>query len=333
MKPGPREESYASHMPAGAASSLRIETYVHASKPVWDDFVRNSKNGTFLFFRDYMDYHQDRFRDHSLIVILPNGGPVALLPANRIDDTLMSHAGLTYGGFITNGRMRSVLMLEVFDQAVKFLGKQGIRRIVYKTVPHIYHQSPAEEDRYALFKLGGVLVRQDVLSVVKPSQGITLQKRRARAVKNAQAEGVRVEASDDYESFWEVLEQNLADAHGVRPVHTLPEIRRLRDSFPNSIKLYAAYLERQLIAGTVIYETPTVAHAQYIANSEIGRSCGALDLVFYRLLTGIYEDKAYFDFGISTDNEGSHLNIGLVEFKEGFGARSIAHDFFELQIV
>lgn len=52
--------------------------------PLWNEFVRNSKNGTFLFCRDYMDYHADRFEDFSAIVE-SNGRPLALFPASRRD--------------------------------------------------------------------------------------------------------------------------------------------------------------------------------------------------------------------------------------------------------
>lgn len=40
----------------------------------------------------------------------------------------------------------------------------------------------------------------------------------------------------------------------------------------------------------------------------------------------------YFDFGISNENNGRFLNRGLIAQKEGFGARTIVHDFYELSI-
>ena len=45
-----------------------IERYSSQRKVAWDDFVKRSKNATFLFFRDYMDYHADRFQDASLLI-------------------------------------------------------------------------------------------------------------------------------------------------------------------------------------------------------------------------------------------------------------------------
>ena len=49
------------HMP------IDIVKYNHNMKAEWDAFVKTSKNGTFLFMRDYMEYHNDRFIDYSLL--------------------------------------------------------------------------------------------------------------------------------------------------------------------------------------------------------------------------------------------------------------------------
>ena len=43
-------------------------------------------------------------------------------------------------------------------------------------------------------------------------------------------------------------------------------------------------------------------------------------------------EKAYFDFGRSTEGDGKSLNVGLAQYKETFGARGITHDCYELKI-
>ena len=59
---------------------FEIERYTPAKKDEWDQFVRQSKNGTFLFLRDYMDYHSDRFADFSLVA-RDGEKIIAVLPA------------------------------------------------------------------------------------------------------------------------------------------------------------------------------------------------------------------------------------------------------------
>lgn len=311
---------------------MRIENYNPSFKQPWDEFVRGSKNGVFLFFRDYMDYHQDRFRDNSLLVFDDKEQPIALLPANKNDDVLISHGGLTYGGFITDERMKTGLMLNVFELVLSYLRENNFAKLIYKPVPHIYHRFPAEEDLYALFRSNAVLFRRDVSSAINLSHKIPYQERRSRAVKKAATKNITCELSADYASYWRILEENLAVVHNVKPVHSLAEIETLQRAFPDNIKLFAAFVADEMVAGSVIYETRQVAHAQYIASSSAGRAIGALDFLFHYLLTEIYIDKPFFDFGIATEEQGRTLNSGLIEFKEGFGGRSVAYDFYEVNL-
>ena len=80
---------------------IHIVRYTADKKAEWDSFVRESKNGTFLFMRDYMEYHADRFDDYSLMYY-KGDKLLSLLPANRKGETLWSHQGLTYGGLVLN---------------------------------------------------------------------------------------------------------------------------------------------------------------------------------------------------------------------------------------
>jgi hypothetical protein len=85
---------------------MQVERYTPALQTLWDDFVRSSKNGTFLLERGYMDYHADRFADHSLLVRDDEGTLLAVLPTNADGPRLASHGGLTYGGFIATPVMK-----------------------------------------------------------------------------------------------------------------------------------------------------------------------------------------------------------------------------------
>ena len=186
-----------------------------------------SKNGTFLFLRDYMEYHCDRFVDQSLLVV-DGDELLALLPANRDGVALHSHAGLTYGGFVVSEAMTTPMMLAIFDQVLNWLRKDGVRRLRYKTVPVIYHQIPAEEDRYALFRHGATLCRRDVLSVLAMQHRPPVASRRRRGAGKAEKAGVVVGASDDWQAYWRVLAECLEDKFSVAPVHSLVEIERLQ---------------------------------------------------------------------------------------------------------
>jgi hypothetical protein len=295
----------------------------------WDEFVRSSKNGSFLFLRDYMEYHADRFPDASLVATDDEGRWMAILPATQKEGTLATHAGLTYGGFVTNSRMTTPAMLQVFEAASAHLLSNGIVHVEYKVVPHIYHRLPAEEDLYALFKVGATLSRRAVASVIESSFRGPIQERRRRGMNKARRAGVAVRpCSENLACYWPILERALEQRHSVKPVHTLEEIQLLATRFPNEIILHAAFLDNEMLAGVVVYLTDRVAHVQYIAASEQGRELGALDLLFHTLIHETYSSIRYFDFGISTEHGGQILNAGLIEQKEGFGARAVAYDHY-----
>jgi hypothetical protein len=312
-------------------SAYAVEPYGAAAKSRWDAFVRASKNGTFLFLRDYVEYHRERFEDASLVVSR-GGEVVALLPANRSANEVHSHQGLTYGGLVVSPAMTTPDMLEVFEALCAHLRASGVRRLHYKTIPSIYHRLPAEEDRYALFRMGAVLSRRDVLSVVPAGRHGPVQSRRTRGAGKARRAGVTLARPAEWGPFWTILSQHLRERYGADPVHSLAEIELLRDRFPDHIKLFTAQHDHEDVAGVVIFESAMTAHVQYIASSAKGRDLGALDALFLHLLEEVFAEKPFFDFGISNEQGGRVLNRGLIEQKEGFGARAMVHDFYELDL-
>jgi hypothetical protein len=311
---------------------MRAERFTNAARGLWDDFVRESRTGTFLFLRDYMEYHQDRFEDHSLIFRGERDRPVALLPACRRGETLESHGGLTYGGVVSGASMTAAAMLDVFDALLDHLRGESFTLLRYRAVPHIYHRVPAEEDLYALTQNGARVVRRATLSVVDARHPLEAQDRRKRGVRKARTGGVVCQESGDLAAYWSLLTAVLLETYGARPVHSLEEITRLRQKFPRNIRLFGAFQGPELVAGVLVYESPSVARAQYIAASEAGKRLAALDLLFDFLLREVYPDKAYFDFGTSESADGRGLNRGVLEYKESLGARTVVQDTYELPV-
>jgi GNAT acetyltransferase-like protein len=321
---------------AADATSARDEAivavrYGPVHRSAWDEFVARAKNGVFMFRRDYMEYHADRFADHSL-VFMAETRPIALLPASVDAGTLVSHGGLTFGGMVTDDTMRSATMLRIFAALTAYLRDQRIVRLVYKAVPHIYHRVPAEEDLYALYRYGARLVRRDLSSTIAPGDRLAPSKGRRWSLKQSRVHGVEVRRSDDFAGFMAIEAELLRSKYGLQPVHTAAELALLAGRFPDNIKLFAAYKDDAMLAGVCVYESSRVAHAQYIAATAEGKRIGALDAILDRLLNEHYAAKPYFDFGISTELDGRYLNAGLLANKESFGARAVVYDFYELGV-
>jgi hypothetical protein len=301
-------------------------------KNKWNEFVSNSKNGTFLLDRNYMDYHADRFDDYSLL-ILDNGRIIAVLPANILEGKLVSHQGLTYGGLIYSVETKLGELIEIYKVLFDFLNKNGIQTLVFKTVPKFYCTQNTDDTDWILFKLNAQCIRKDSAFVIDNSKfRIGYQERRNRSIKKAKKLNFSIEEGRSVlESFWqEILIPNLKEKHGVNPVHSLSEIELLACKFPENIRQFNILLDDKIVAGCTIFETENVAHAQYISGNEIGRSTGCLDLLFDWLINERYKGKMYFDFGIANEEMGQKINKGLMDWKEGFGARAVSHDFYEI---
>lgn len=319
---------------------ISIRRYTAADAPLWDAFVAESRNATFLHQRTYMDYHSARFEDFSLMAFDGKCRLVAVLPANRSGDRVFSHGGLTYGGWLlsrTRGEMAEVL--EIFDAMAEFLVANGISGLSYKPVPHIYHKYPCEEDIYALFRFRERFkVTQDVCNV---SSTISLDcplpfdkgalRNAKRVINNTE---ICFEKSDRWADFWEVLSNVLKTKYSKAPVHTLEEICYLQSQFPENIQLMVATScsTGELLAGVVVYYTDTTAHAQYIASTERGKELSVLSGLFYWLINQCKEQGfRYFDFGISTEEGGLYLNEGLIRQKSSMGGRATIYTQYDIE--
>lgn len=308
--------------------SITLRPYRPEDAPAWNGFVAAARNGPFLFDRGYMDYHSSRFTDASLL-LQKHGKLIGLLPANAAGEVLASHGGLTYGGLVLAPEAGLEEVEQMLASCRDWASGKGFKRLIYKTIPAIYHRAPAEEDRWALARLGARLTRRDALAVVGVSPP---PQRRARAndlKKAVRRGGVEIGLSQDYAGFWPVLEARLGESHDARPVHSLGEIRLLARRFPQNIRLVTARIDGIIESGAVHFVTPSVVHCQYSAGSALARETRALDLVYAEGIAFAAARGLPFDFGTSAE-PGGGLNAGLQKFKESYGARTVAHDYYEL---
>jgi hypothetical protein len=326
----PHQEFHPGPAAGTDSPAFSVAQYTPDQQSEWDAFMPGSKNSTFLFYRDYMDYHRDRFTDHSLMVFR-NGELAALFPANlKSDGTMVSHEGLTFGGLIVPRPATLPEVVGCFRALLRHLHLEQISRLLYKRIPAFYNVVPDDDLAYALFLLDARLVRRDTSTTISLADRLPLRKNHQRLLKKALDRGVHIVQETSLQPFWErVLAPQLAARYSAKPVHTLDEITLLASRFPEQIKQFSAYCGDEILAGATVYETSTVAHTQYTAVTEKGREVGAQALLFVSLIDQ-YQDKRYFDFGTSNEKESCAVNHGLLDWKEGFGARCQVHDSYEI---
>lgn len=316
--------------------SFSIRPYSPNDANAWDAFCQDTLQASLLHTRRFLSYHGDRFIDLSLI-IENDGEWIGLLPA-AMDPSdgacVTTHPGITYGGILHQGQCCGERMVEALGKISRYYHARGYARLLYKAVPNFYHQVPAQDDLYALFRLGAQRIRCDLSSTIDLQHRMPVSKRRRRSLNKAIKAGVEIAEGEQYlPDFWGVLTQNLADKHRAKPVHSLAEILLLVDRFPHFIRCVCAHMNGQVIAGIVLFITPTSHHAQYIAASDMGYQTSALDMVFeHAIKLAANDNKRWFDFGISNENQGKALNEGLYRFKNEFGGGGVVHEFYELDL-
>lgn len=306
-----------------------IIPYQDSYRAQWNRFVKESKNGNFQFDRNYMEYHKSRFQDASILIM--NKQKIAgLFPANANNGSIYSHQGLTFGGLISDKRLRTKDTIDILNLIYKYYKEKNFNSLYYKTIPYIFTNYPADEDRYALFRLHAEIYRRDVFSVVMNSNSIRFSETKRQSVRKCENAGLTWREGDEYfEEYWTLLNRVLS-IHQAVPVHNLSEILILRKRFPKNIKLFVALDKKDLIAGVVIYDYGNTVHTQYMANSKKGREIGALDYLNYKLIHDYYSARSYYSFGTSNEVEGKILNEGLSLQKELMGGRAVVHDFYKI---
>ncbi len=320
--------------------SISIQRFKIDNSADWDDLVWKSNNGTIFHTRKFFSYHPpDRFEDHSL-VFTKKERLFSLFPAAEmmLNDKrwLVSHSGASFGSFVVPEDLSFADAKQVVEMLVNYAGTSGFSGVRLTLPPTIYNRRLSNYIDFALVSKGFAYARREVSSILflETDSEATLQKFKPshrRAVNKARKSGVVVRQSNDYAAFFQILQKNLKIRHGVEPTHTLDELLRLKEIFPDRIILFGAYLGEKMVAGVVNFiVNDDVVLAFYISHDEEYQECRAVNLLFYTIF-GWAIDAAYkvFDFGIFTVNE--QPNFGLARFKENFGSSGMFRDTLEIQ--
>nr|WP_315472194.1 GNAT family N-acetyltransferase [uncultured Undibacterium sp.] len=314
--------------------SMQVRAYSSDDEALWDEFCINSLQSTLLHTRRFLSYHGTKFTDQSLLIVDDNKWlgilPAALMPNDP--SCIISHPGASYGGIVHQGQLRGEAMIAALRACCTYFHSQGKQKLLYKAVPSFYHRMPAQDDLYAMFRLGARRYRCDLSSTIDLNNRANLNLRRRRSLNKAYKQNVVITTELLLlPVLWDVLMDNLAQKHDSTPVHSLAEMSILIDRFPKEIVPVFAMHEGKVVAGVILFITETCYHTQYIAASALGYQISALDAVFdFCVQLAQSDGRRWFDFGISNEQAGMFLNEGLYRFKTEFGGGGTVHEFFEI---
>lgn len=311
--------------------NISIKPYSLEVKKDWDKVLDNSINGTFLHRREFIEYHGDRFEDASL-VIYHEDVPVAIFPAEKEGNSIFSHRGLTYAGWILIDGLRLKDIQEIIEITQAFYQHLGIERLEVRMVPDFFAKESQKDLKIAIQNGGG----ESVFTSVHHCIGLPFKiknKGKKWGKNKAIKAGLKIEVSNDFSSFWEdILIHNLWERHRVSPTHSLLEMKYLAKTFSDNIKLFTVKHEEVLLAGAVVFKTATTAHLQYVAANQTGRKSKALDYLMSFLIEEEFSHKFFLNMGVSHVPETGKINQGLVNWKESFGGSPVAVNTFQVII-
>lgn len=300
---------------------------------MWNEFIAQAKNATFLFHRDFMEYHEDRFEDFSLLVF-DNHKLVAILPANKQGNFVYSHQGLTYGGLVFSAKLKGEKVELILDTILTFFKENAIKTFYYKPIPGFYFLEGNAEIDFFLFKRDAILDRKEMNLAVNLELPLQISKSKLKHFRRVENLDLDIFEEEDFESFWdEILEPRLLEKFNAKPVHTKDEIALLKEKFPENIRQYSVYQNDEIIAGITIFETENVVKSQYGATSEKGEEVRALDFLFINLIEKYKrKGKRFFDMGIVNKENESGYHTGLLKQKEELGCSVYNQDFYKIDI-
>lgn len=301
----------------------------------WNEFVSQAKNATFLFHRNFMEYHSNRFQDFSLLVLDAKNKLQAVLPANRVENKVFSHQGLTYGGLLFSSKIKTVAVFSILDAILAYLKQEKVESLLIKELPSLYATVNSDEVNYYLYQKGGKVVRKDMNLAYPLAMDTLLSKSKLKHYNKIDKSQFKIREENNFEDFWNlVLIPRLAEKHQAKPVHTLEEIEYLANKFPENIKQFNVYYEDAIVAGITTFETEMVVKSQYGATTNLGQNLRALDFLYFELFKK-YKDlgKQFFDMGVVTDASFSqNFNPGLLQQKEELGGVVYSQDYWELKL-
>jgi hypothetical protein len=310
-----------------------VKKYDQSDCKIWNEFIAQAKNATFLFHRDFMEYHKDRFEDFSLLVY-QDEKLISILPANKVGNSVYSHQGLTYGGLVYASKLKGEKVEAVLDAVLLFLKENAFDTFYYKPIPNFYFPEGNNEVDFFLFKRGAVIDRKEMNLAVNLELPLQISKSKLKHFRKIEDRDLDIIEKEDFNPFWdEILAPRLLEKFNVKPVHSKEEILLLKQKFPENIRQYSVYRNDEIIAGITIFETENVVKSQYGATSKKGEGVRALDFLFINLIEKYKgKGKRFFDMGIVNEENERGYHSGLLKQKEELGCSVYNQDFYKIDI-
>lgn len=313
-----------------------IKKYEADMETIWDNFVNDSVNGNFQELRCFLNYHKDKFIDHSLL-FYKNNELAAVMPCNEQDNgkLLISHSGATFGGLIFSNKYASITSYKwILDELDQYIKDNQFKHFEMKMPSWLYMKSDKHIEVFDyLLGLNGFSCGEEVgffinCSTLEDNYEQYYAKLKKRKLKKAYKENLlfrELSSSADIAEFYSILRENYTKFN-TSPAHTYEDLLLLKDvCIPDNMSFYGVFSENSMIAGSMVFNfnDKKVFHTQYLASRfEYLELCPNEFLYTNLIATARSKGFRFLSFGTSTLDHGKVFNEDLALFKEGFNTES-----------
>ena len=311
---------------------LTITKYNDILFDEWEKFISDSNNGTIFQKQAFLKYHINRkFVDGSL-VIKNKSTIVAVVPAAIKKNILYSHPGSSYGGIVLSHSLDFKMIHDILKVIDEYCIAQKYKALFLINSPSIYQKKSDQSLDYLLqwngFKQTELYISHAV-DMSKTSDILSLlTKRKRRYINNNQElNSLTFEEEAYLDEFYDILIAS-KKKYNTTPTHSLDELIKLKDMFPQQIKLLVTRNENKIIGGSLIFFTnDNVALVFYNTILEQYRESQIAMLQLYKCMEIAKKYNLHWiDFGVShTPEEENPLapKFSLIHFKEQFNAKGV----------
>jgi len=310
----------------------------------YQDLIFKENKQTIFSTKLFLSYHLDKFNTEFLIY-KKNNKELLLLPFVRDNDSLSSHPGASYGGFVELKNIKDSEFEKIFNELNVFIKNNNINEVNIRYSPDIFLSKNN-------FDFNDYIKSKSVLNYEQEETYIELS---GRDFENLNKTGFRkghvsdiskfkntinfsikkLEKENEVSSYYSLLENNTSK-YGVKPTHSKDDLYKLINLLPNHIEIFGLFSDSGLlISGITIFvlNQKTVAAFYSNFNHDLGNQArGGLKYLYWELLKKYkHEGYKFFTFGVDV-KPGEPENKNLRYFKDGFGSNQDIRSNYTLTI-
>jgi hypothetical protein len=318
---------------------LSVRAFHASDASEWKSFLATSNNGTLFHDLDFLAYHPSgRFHEHHCLVREGNQ-LLAVMPAAVVTTPqgrryLSSPYGGSIGGPVVQPGLRLTAALALIRALQVYTRDLGLSGLELRLAPGMYDRQPSEVLPFSLMANGFYLHGRSLLFMVPTTRAggepltdrlLSSSKRydvRAGLKRGLQPREVDANRLGD---FFPLFRDTYARLDAT-PTHQEVELEDIVRRVPGRARVFLCAYEGREIAGTFVFMlNDRIANTFYICErTEDQKLCGAAVLIAHLIERMADERIRYVDLGPSASE--SHVNEGVVFFKEGVGAQGFCRD-------